>query len=73
MVESGFGIALLPEMAVKSSLLNNSDLVAKAMAAPAPKRIIALVARSSTAHLAEFAALSACIRERFGINLQKSK
>jgi rubrerythrin len=71
MVESGFGIALLPEMAVKSSLLNNSDLVAKAMAAPAPKRVIALVARSSTAHQAEFAALSDCIRERFGVNLKK--
>ena len=47
MVESGFGIALLPEMAVKSNLLNNSDLVAKAMATPAPKRVIALVARAS--------------------------
>jgi LysR family hydrogen peroxide-inducible transcriptional activator len=71
MVESGFGIALIPEMAVKSSLLNNSELVAKAMAAPAPKRIIALVARSSTAHIAEFTALSQCIRERFGVSLKK--
>jgi len=73
MVESGFGIALLPEMAVKSSLLNNSELVAKAMAAPAPSRVIALVARSSTAHQAEFAALSDCIRERFGVSLKKSR
>jgi len=73
MVESGFGIALLPEMAVKSSLLNNSDLVAKAMAAPAPNRVIALVARSSTVHQAEFAALSDCIRERFGVSLKKLK
>ncbi|WP_114638333.1 hydrogen peroxide-inducible genes activator [Polynucleobacter necessarius] len=71
MVESGFGIALIPEMAVKSSLLNNTELVAKAMAAPAPKRVIALVARSSTAHVTEFAALSQCIRERFGEGLQK--
>jgi LysR family hydrogen peroxide-inducible transcriptional activator len=69
MVESGFGIALLPEMAVKSNLLNNSDLVAKAMATPAPKRVIALVARASTAHQAEFAVLSSCIRERFGVDL----
>jgi LysR family hydrogen peroxide-inducible transcriptional activator len=73
MVESSFGIALLPEMAVKSSLLNSSDLVAKAMAAPAPKRVIALVARSSTAHLAEFSALSQCIRDQFGVSLKKAK
>ena len=73
MVESGFGIALLPEMAVKSSILKNTDLIAKAMSAPAPKRVIALVARSSTAHLAEFSALSKCIREQFGAHLKKAK
>lgn len=67
MVESGLGIALLPGMAVNSSLLSNSELVAKELAAPAPKRVIALVARSSTAHLEEFAALSTCIREQFNI------
>ena len=66
MVESGLGIALLPGMAVKSSLLNNSELVAKELAAPAPKRVIALVARPSTAHTQEFNALADCIRERFG-------
>ncbi len=66
MVESGLGIALLPDMAVKSSLLNNSQLVAKEMASPAPKRVIALVARSSTAHTQEFNALANCIREQFG-------
>lgn len=66
MVESGLGIALLPGMAVKSSLLNNSQLVAKELAAPTPKRVIALVARSSTAHTQEFNALANCIREQFG-------
>ncbi|WP_114689512.1 hydrogen peroxide-inducible genes activator [Polynucleobacter necessarius] len=65
MVESGFGIALLTGMAVKSSLLNNSELVAKELAAPAPKRVIALVARAATAHTQEFQALSSCIRERY--------
>jgi LysR family hydrogen peroxide-inducible transcriptional activator len=73
MVESGFGIALLPEMAVKSSLLNNSELEAKVMAAPVPKRVIALVARSSTAHIAEFEALSECIREKFGASLKRQR
>jgi LysR family hydrogen peroxide-inducible transcriptional activator len=67
MVESGLGIALLPGLAVNSSLLNNSELVAKELASPAPKRVIALVARSSTAHLEEFSALSACIRELFNL------
>lgn len=66
MVESGLGIALLPGMAVKSSLLNNSELVAKELASPAPKRVIALVARSSTAHTQEFNALANCFREQFG-------
>jgi len=73
MVESGFGIALLPELAVKSSLLNHSNLIAKAMSAPAPKRVITLVARSSTAHTAEFSALSKCIRDQFGASLKKAK
>lgn len=73
MVESGLGIALLPEMAVKSSLLKNTDLLAKELSAPAPKRVIALVARSSTAHLAEFSALSNCIRDQFGAHLKTPK
>jgi LysR family hydrogen peroxide-inducible transcriptional activator len=54
-------------MAVKSSLLSNSELVAKELAAPAPKRVIALVARPSTAHTQEFSALANCIREQFGV------
>jgi LysR family hydrogen peroxide-inducible transcriptional activator len=72
MVESGLGIALLPEMAVKSSLLNSTELVAKALASPAPKRVIALVARASTAHTQEFIALSKCIRERFSAYLENA-
>ena len=66
MVESGFGIALLPEMAIKGGLLTNTTLVARPLTAPSPKRVIALVARPSTAHAKEFAVLSECIQERFG-------
>jgi LysR family hydrogen peroxide-inducible transcriptional activator len=69
MVESGLGIALLPEMAIKGGLLNNSDLLARPLAAPAPKRVIALVARASTAHQEEFLALSSCIKECAGASL----
>ena len=68
MVESGMGIALLPEMAVKGGLLNGTSLVARPLSQPAPKRIIALVARSSTVHIEEFEALSEIISKRFGSN-----
>ena len=68
MVESGMGIALLPEMAVKGGLLNGTSLVARPLSQPAPKRIITLVARSSTVHIEEFEALSEIISKRFGSN-----
>jgi LysR family hydrogen peroxide-inducible transcriptional activator len=65
MVESGMGIALLPEMAVKGGLLNGTTLIARPLAPPIPKRVIALVARASTAHMEEFQALSESIEARF--------
>lgn len=65
MVESGMGIALLPEMAVKGGLLNGSELIARPLSPPAPKRVIALVARPSTAHLEELNALATAIQEQF--------
>lgn len=65
MVESGMGIALLPEMAIKGGLLNGTSLVARPLAPPAPRRVIALVARSSTTHLEEFQALAESIESRF--------
>ena len=58
MVESGLGIALLPEMAVKAGILNNTSLTARPLASPAPKRGIALVARQTTARIDEFMALA---------------
>lgn len=73
MVESGFGIALLPEMAIKGGLLDNTALVARPLGAPAPKRVIALVARTSTARVEEFAVLSECIQERFSGVLRGSR
>jgi LysR family transcriptional regulator, hydrogen peroxide-inducible genes activator len=73
MVESGMGIALLPEMAVKGGLLNNTELVARPLATPTPKRVIALIARASTARLEEFAVLSDCIQERFGASIRISR
>jgi LysR family hydrogen peroxide-inducible transcriptional activator len=64
MVESGMGIALIPEMAVRSGLLNNTELVARPLESPAPKRTIALIARTSTPHIREFELISAAIAEQ---------
>lgn len=61
MVESGLGIALVPEMAVKGGLTENPNLVARPITKPSPKRTIALVARLSTSRLADFRALAEVI------------
>ncbi|RPH45475.1 MAG: hydrogen peroxide-inducible genes activator [Burkholderiales bacterium] len=58
MVEEGLGIALLPEMALRAGLLAGTSVVARPMGSPAPRRGIALVARASTARIAEFEALA---------------
>jgi LysR family hydrogen peroxide-inducible transcriptional activator len=63
MVASGMGLALVPEVAIKAGLLNATRLVAKPLAPPAPTRILALVARHSTARSADFQALAACAIE----------
>ncbi|MDH3287044.1 MAG: hydrogen peroxide-inducible genes activator [Betaproteobacteria bacterium] len=61
MVESGLGIGLVPEMAVKCGLTESSTLVARPMVKPSPKRTIALVARRSTTRLADLKALAEVI------------
>lgn len=73
MVESNMGIALLPEMAIKGGLLNGTSLLARPLAPPAPNRIIALVARTSTAHIAEFEALAKTIEQKFQSNPSSSR
>jgi LysR family hydrogen peroxide-inducible transcriptional activator len=73
MVDSGMGIALLPEMAVRGGLLSGTSLEARPLAPPAPKRVIALVARSSTAHVEEFQAFSECIQARFKKGAKSSR
>lgn len=64
MVESGMGIALVPEMAIRSGLLTTTELIARPLEAPAPKRTIALIARASTPHIREFELISAAIIEQ---------
>ena len=58
MVESDLGIALLPEMAIRNGILKNTNLRAKPLSSPAPKRQIALVARQTTARIDEYMAIS---------------
>jgi LysR family hydrogen peroxide-inducible transcriptional activator len=62
MVEFDLGIALIPEMAIKSGLLKDTELIARPLTAPAPKRKIALVARPSTVRIEEFNALVKVIK-----------
>ena len=61
MVASGLGVALLPEMAVQSGLLDNLSLKSRPLAPPAPERVIALVTRATSAHMTEFEAIAKVI------------
>ncbi|MDH4190225.1 MAG: hydrogen peroxide-inducible genes activator [Betaproteobacteria bacterium] len=63
MVEAGLGLALVPELALKSGLLDKTSLVARPLAPPAPKRGLALVARPTTARRMELDALAAFVIE----------
>lgn len=63
MVSSGLGVALLPELAVRSGLLSGSSLKARPLAAPAPVRTIAFVTRPTSAHMVEFEAIAELIAE----------
>ena len=59
--DSGLGVALVPEMALKSGLTKSANLVVRPMAKPSPKRTIALVTRRSTTRLADLKALAEVI------------
>ena len=61
MIESGLGIGLIPEIAVKSGLTASPSLVVRPMAKPSPRRTIALVARRSTTRLADLKSLAEVI------------
>ncbi len=64
MVESGLGVALLPEMAVRNGILSHLQTVARPLESPAPSRTIALVARPSSPHIREFEILSTLITDQ---------
>ena len=62
MIESGFGLGLIPEMAVASGLTKSPGLVSRPTAKPRPKRTIALVARRSTSRLTVLRTVADLIR-----------
>ena len=63
MIESGLGIGLVPQMAVRRGLTHGLNLVSRPLAKPGPKRTIALAARRSTSRLADMKALAQVIRK----------
>ncbi|MDR1277047.1 MAG: hydrogen peroxide-inducible genes activator [Candidatus Accumulibacter sp.] len=63
MVHSGFGLGLIPEMAVKNGLASDAELVVRPVIEPCPSRTIAIAARRSTPRLAEMEALADAICE----------
>ncbi len=63
MVESGIGLALVPEIALRSGLLERTGLLARPLAPPAPRRTLALVARRSSARTTELQLLADFIVE----------
>ncbi|MBE0619108.1 MAG: LysR family transcriptional regulator [Burkholderiales bacterium] len=78
MVESGIGLALVPELALNSGLLNGTRLVARPLTPPAPKRTIALLARRSSARQAEWTALGDFIegarkRDRYAVTTSRGR
>lgn len=73
MVESGLGIGLVPEMAVRSGLTESANLVARPLARPSPKRTIALVARRSTSRLADLKAMAEVVRRGNALGARLTK
>lgn len=67
MVEAGLGVALLPEMAVNSRLIQpalaSGAIIARAFAKPAPTRGIALVTRNTHSRKQAFEAIAQLIQD----------
>jgi LysR family hydrogen peroxide-inducible transcriptional activator len=64
MVESGLGVALLPEMAIRNGILNLLKTIGRPLESPAPNRTIALVARPSSPHMREFDIIATMISDQ---------
>ena len=67
MVEGGLGATLLPEIAIKSGILNGTNLVARPFSTRIPARTLALAARSSSARAKELDLLAQFLSRNHGL------
>ena len=65
MVDNGLGQTLIPEMAVKAGLLDNTEVIARPLDAPHASREIALVWRTNSPRHTEFILLAETMRELY--------
>lgn len=72
MVEGGLGMALLPEMCLRSGILSHMELVSRRFSEPRPRRTIALVARSSNARQESFERIAELIAAQAPLPLSDS-
>ena len=63
MVDNGLGVTMLPEMAVKSGILDNTDVEARPLEADNPSRRIALVWRKASPRERDFRLLAEVLKE----------
>jgi LysR family transcriptional regulator, hydrogen peroxide-inducible genes activator len=63
MVAHGYGVTLLPEMAVASEVHHRNDICLLRFAAPEPKREVGLVWRKTSPRKADFTAFAALLKE----------
>lgn len=71
MVESGFGLALIPQIAIQHGLAASPGLTARPLDTSLARRTLALVARRSTSRRIEFRTLAKLIQEDSGIHAEK--
>ena len=64
MVESGLGVTLLPELAIKAGILDHTQLIARPFSKRVPARTLALVARPTSGRLADLEVLAGLIEEK---------
>jgi LysR family hydrogen peroxide-inducible transcriptional activator len=66
MVEGGLGVTLLPRITLEAGILKGTRLVARPCSAPAPSRMLALVARRTSPRLRDAELLVEFLIERHG-------
>lgn len=68
MVDNGLGLTLLPEMAIRGGILENTQISARPLAAAHAFREIALVWRKGSPREKEFRMLSDILRTHYEAN-----